>query len=72
MSRRNILALASTRARAKWKCPWAIATAKTIGGPGWLACHLYERLQLDRFFAPLLPNSREGTNWQHILQTLVC
>jgi transposase len=25
-----------------------------------------------RFFAPLLPNSREGTSWQHILQTLVC
>jgi transposase len=41
-------------------------------GACWLACHLYEQLQLDRFFAPLLPNSREGTNWQHILQTLVC
>jgi transposase len=41
-------------------------------GACWLACHLYEQLQLDRFFAPLLPSSREGTNWQHILQTLVC
>jgi len=41
-------------------------------GACWLACHLYEQLQLDRFFAPLLPNSREGTIWQHILQTLVC
>ena len=41
-------------------------------GACWLACHLYEHLQLDRFFAPLLPNSREGTSWQHILQTLVC
>jgi len=41
-------------------------------GACWLACHLYEQLQLDRFFVPLLPNSREGTNWQHILQTLVC
>jgi transposase len=41
-------------------------------GACWLACHLYEQLQLDRFFAPLLPNSREGTNWGHILQTLVC
>jgi transposase len=41
-------------------------------GACWLACHLYEQLQLDRFFAPLLPASREGTNWQHILQTLVC
>jgi transposase len=41
-------------------------------GACWLACHLYEHLQLDWFFAPLLPNSREGTSWQHILQTLVC
>jgi hypothetical protein len=41
-------------------------------GACWLACHLYEQLQLDRFFAPLLPISREGTSWQHILQTLVC
>jgi hypothetical protein len=41
-------------------------------GVCWLACHLYEQLELDRFFAPLLPDSREGTNWQHILQTLVC
>jgi hypothetical protein len=41
-------------------------------GACWLACHLYEELQLDRFFAPLLPPSREGTNWEHILRTLVC
>jgi hypothetical protein len=41
-------------------------------GACWVACHLYEELQLDRFFAPLLPASREGTSWQHILQTLVC
>ncbi|HEX8808445.1 MAG TPA: IS1634 family transposase [Xanthobacteraceae bacterium] len=41
-------------------------------GACWLACHLYEQLRLDRFFAPLLPPSREGTSWQHILQTLVC
>jgi hypothetical protein len=41
-------------------------------GACWIACHLYEQLQLDRFFAPLLPSSREGTSWQHVLQTLVC
>jgi len=41
-------------------------------GACWLACHLYEQLELDRFFAPRLPDSREGTSWQHILQTLVC
>jgi hypothetical protein len=31
-------------------------------GACWLACHLYEQLELDRFFAPLLPGSREGTS----------
>jgi transposase len=41
-------------------------------GACWLACHLYEQLDLDRFFSPLLPDSREGTSWRHILQTLVC
>src|SRR6266511_3223248 len=37
-----------------------------------LACHLYEQLGLDRFWAARLPDSREGTCWHHILQTLVC
>jgi hypothetical protein len=32
-------------------------------GACWLASHLYEQAQLDRFFAPLLPNSRERTNF---------
>jgi transposase len=41
-------------------------------GACWLACHLYEQLELDRFWAARLPASREGTSWQHILQTLVC
>jgi transposase len=41
-------------------------------GACWLACELYEQLQLDRFWATRLPDSREGTNWRHILQTLVC
>ena len=41
-------------------------------GACWIACHLYEELQLDRFFASLLPPSREGTSWEHILRTLVC
>jgi len=41
-------------------------------GACWLACHLYEQLQLDRFWASRLPDSREGTSWRHILQTLVC
>jgi hypothetical protein len=41
-------------------------------GACWLACVLYEQLGLDRFWASRLPNSREGTCWRHILQTLVC
>jgi transposase len=41
-------------------------------GACWLACEIYEQLQLDRFWAARLPNSREGTSWRHILQTLVC
>ena len=41
-------------------------------GACWLACQLYEQLGLDRFFARRLPDSREGTCWQHIVQTLVC
>lgn len=41
-------------------------------GACWLACQLYEQLDLDRFWAARLPNSREGTCWRHILQTLVC
>ena len=41
-------------------------------GACWLACHLYEQLELDRFFAARLLDSREGTCWRHILQTLVC
>jgi len=41
-------------------------------GACWLACHLYEQLELDSFFAACLPDSREGTCWRHILQTLVC
>ena len=41
-------------------------------GACWLACLLYEQLELDRFWRARLPDSREGTCWRHILQTLVC
>jgi len=41
-------------------------------GACWLACQLYEQLGLDRFWAHRLPDSREGTCWRQILQTLVC
>lgn len=41
-------------------------------GACWLACHLYEELELDRFWADRLEDSREGTSWRDIVQTLVC
>lgn len=41
-------------------------------GACWLACQLYEQLGLDRFWGERLADSREGTRWRHILQTLVC
>ena len=41
-------------------------------GACWLSCYLYEQLGLDEFWARRLPASREGTSWQHVLQTLVC
>jgi transposase len=41
-------------------------------GACWLACELYEQLRLNDFWAARLPNSREGTCWRDILQTLVC
>jgi transposase len=41
-------------------------------GACWLACALYEQLGLNRFWANRLLDSREGTCWRDILQTLVC
>jgi hypothetical protein len=41
-------------------------------GACWLACELYKQLGLDRFWAERLPDSREGTCWRDIVQTLVC
>jgi transposase len=41
-------------------------------GACWLACHLYEQLALDQFWKDRIPDSREGTCWRHVVQTLVC
>lgn len=40
-------------------------------GACWLAMELWARLQLDTFWAPRLPPSREGTVWLQVLKTLV-
>jgi transposase len=39
-------------------------------GACWIACRLWAQLQLDEFWAARLPDSREGTCWRHVLQTL--
>ena len=41
-------------------------------GACWLGLKLWNLLQLDQFFEPLLPASRKGTQWYKILQLLVC
>ena len=41
-------------------------------GACWLALVLWERLELDRFWGPRLPPSRQGTRWLDILKTLAC
>lgn len=47
-------------------------TASAAAGAYWLACQLYEQLELDRFWTERLPDSRKGMRWRYILQTLVC
>ena len=41
-------------------------------GACWLSLCLWERLELDRFWGPRLPASRQGTRWLDILKVLVC
>jgi len=40
-------------------------------GACWLATELYEKLELDQFWAQTLPPNRKGTRWDLVLQTLV-
>jgi hypothetical protein len=40
-------------------------------GGCWLAMLLWDQLRLDDFWRPLLPPSREGTDWLNVLKTLV-
>jgi hypothetical protein len=39
-------------------------------GACWLALHLWDTLELDRFWAPRLPDSRKGTCWLSLLKAL--
>lgn len=40
-------------------------------GACWVADRLWRQLELEEFWREKLPGSREGTNWRHVLQTLV-
>jgi hypothetical protein len=40
-------------------------------GACWLAGELWRQLQLDEFWWPRLPPSRQGTRWLNVLKTLV-
>ena len=40
-------------------------------GACWLACELWDLLQLDAFWSSRLPPSRQGTRWLNILKVLV-
>jgi hypothetical protein len=39
-------------------------------GACWVACRMWGQLKLDEFWRSRLPDSREGTCWAHILETL--
>jgi len=39
-------------------------------GACWVGCKLWEQLQLEEFWRERLADSREGTCWPHVLQTL--
>src|SRR4030095_9651901 len=41
-------------------------------GGCWLFTELWKQLGLEEFWAPRLGFSREGTNWEHVLETLCC
>jgi len=40
-------------------------------GACWLACHVWDQLQLDEFWSTRLPASRQGIRWLNVLKTLV-
>ena len=40
-------------------------------GACWLGCELWQQLGLEAFWSERVPESREGTRWDQVLQTLV-
>lgn len=52
-------------------CELSIKRARQWGAC-WLALSLWQQLDLDAFWQSKLRPSRKGTNWLHVLKTLVC
>ena len=40
-------------------------------GACWVGCKVWDQLRLDEFWQERLPDSREGTSWHNVLETLV-
>jgi len=40
-------------------------------GACWVGCQLWDQLWLEQFWRERLPDSREGTSWHNVLETLV-
>jgi len=67
---RRLLAAASDRVEVRLK-DFELHRPRQWGGC-WLFSELWKELQLDEFWRVRLGCSREGTDWEHVLQTLVC
>src|SRR6201993_1455416 len=68
--RRRLLAAAPDRVEVRLK-DFELHRPRQWGGC-WLFSELWKELQLDEFWRVRLGCSREGTDWEHVLQTLVC
>jgi len=67
---RRLLAAAPDRVEVQLK-DFELHRPRQWGGC-WLFSELWKELQLDEFWRVRLGSSREGTDWEHVLQTLVC
>src|SRR5260370_9945234 len=66
----RLLATAPDRVKVRLK-DFELHRPRQWGGC-WLFSELWKQLQLDEFWRVRLGCSREGTDWEHVLQTLVC
>ena len=67
---RRLLAAAADREEVRLK-DFELHRPRQWGGC-WLFSELWKQRQLDEFWRVRLGFSREGTDWEHVLETLVC